>query len=233
MNIFIAFISLIATIAIFLVSKKAYQKTHRLLLSPLIVSPLFLVILLLLTRTSYEQYNLGSSVLTKLLGPATVAFAVPIYKNLELIKKHAKIIVASLFTGSLVAILSSFFLAVWIGLSADMITSLVPRSITTPIAMDISKMIGGEPSMTAVFVIVTGLTGSITGAIIIRLFRIKTTAAKGLMLGMGAHGLGTSKAFEMGELEGTFSSVAMVIAALISILLSETFFPLLRLCFAM
>lgn len=224
----VGFISLIGTIIVFLGSKKIYQKMNWIILSPLLICPLVLIVILLGTHTSYDEYNLGATWLSKLLGPATVAFAVPIYKNYELLKKHAKAIGASLVTGSSVAIISSFLFAMWIGLSNEMINSLVPRSITTPIAMDISAIIGGEPTMTAVFVIVTGLSGSIIGPLIIKAIHIRTSAAKGLLLGMGAHGCGTSKAFELGELEGTYSSLAMIIAALISIVLSDTFFPVLQ-----
>ncbi|MGX9134099.1 LrgB family protein [Rummeliibacillus sp. JY-2-4R] len=224
----VGFISLIGTIIIFLISKKIYQRLNWIILSPLLICPLVLIVILLATHTSYGDYNSGATWLSKLLGPATVAFAVPIYKNYELLKKHAKAIGTSLVTGSSVAILSSFLFAMWIGLSNEMINSLVPRSITTPIAMDISSIIGGEPTMTAVFVIITGLSGSIIGPLIIKAVHIRTSAAKGLLLGMGAHGCGTSKAFELGELEGTYSSIAMIIAALISIVLSDTFFPVLR-----
>lgn len=224
----VGFISLIGTIIIFLLSKKVYQKMNWIILSPLLICPLIVIALLLFTHTSYNDYNSGATWLSKLLGPATVAFAVPIYKNFPLLKEHAKAIGASLVTGSAVAIISSFLFAMWIGLSNDMVNSLVPRSITTPIAMDISEIIGGEPTMTAVFVIVTGLTGSIIGPLVIKYIRIRTSAAKGLLLGMGAHGCGTSKAFELGELEGTYSSLAMIIAALISIVLSDTFFPVLQ-----
>jgi putative effector of murein hydrolase len=94
--------------------------------------------------------------------------------------------------------------------------------------MDISKTIGGVPTLTAVFVIVTGLAGTVVGPLLIRLIGIQSSTAKGLLLGMGAHGAGTSKAFEMGELEGTFASLAMVVAAIISIILAYTFFPVLQ-----
>lgn len=224
----IAFLSLVGTIIIFYTSKKTYARYAKIWLSPLLICPLILVVILLLTGVDYEQYNSGATWLSKLLGPATVAFAVPMYKNYALLKRNAKAIFVSLITGSIVAIASSFILAVLAGLNNEMVNSLVPRSITTPIAMDISNIIGGEPTMTAVFVIVTGLTGSIVGPLVIRWFRFKQAASKGLLLGMGAHGCGTSKAFEFGELEGTFSSLAMIVAALVSIVLSETFFPYLE-----
>lgn len=219
--------SLVGTILIFYASKWVYAHYQKIWLSPLLICPLILVVVLLATHTSYAQYNSGADLLSKLLGPATVAFAVPMYKNYDLLKKNALAIFASLLIGCAVAILSSLVFALLAGLNNEMVNSLVPRSITTPIAMDISNLIGGEPTMTAVFVIVTGLTGSIVGPLVIRIFRFRRAASKGLLLGMGAHGCGTSKAFEFGELEGTFSSLAMIMAALVSIVLSETFFPYL------
>ena len=225
MSHLIPVLSLLATIIVFAVNKKLYNKLGKSLLTPLLITPLVLIGILLLTGLPYETYNEGGQWLTKLLGPATVAFAVPIYKNLPLLKKNAAQILVSMLSGSAVAIVSSFIFAGLLGLSHVVMNSLVPRSITTPIAMDISTMIGGTPTLTAVFVIVTGVLGSILGPQMIRILSIKTPSSRGLLLGMGAHGAGTSKAFEFGEVEGTFSSLAMIVAGLISIVLSATLFP--------
>ncbi|MGE6516325.1 LrgB family protein [Lysinibacillus sphaericus] len=225
MSMLIAVISLLGTIAIFYTCKIFYQKFKKEWLTPMLITPLVIISVLLLTGTSYDSYNAGANILTNLLGPATIAFAVPIYKNFSLLKKHAFEIFFSIAVGSAVAIISSFFMALMLGLNDELVHSLVPRSVTTPIAMDISNMIGGSPTLTAVFVMTTGILGSLLAPLIIRLSRFRTPSAKGLMLGMGAHGTGTSKAFEFGELEGTFASLAMVVAALISIILSTTFFP--------
>lgn len=222
----LSIICLIGTIIVFYSSKKFYATHKKIWLSPLLTCPIIIIILLFIFNVDYAQYNGGAEWLSKLLGPATVAFAVPMYKNYAILKKNAVAILTSLVTGSIVAIVSSFLFALFAGLNKEMINSLVPKSITTPIAMDISTMIGGEPTMTAVFVIVTGLTGSVVGPIVIHYMHFKQAASKGLLLGMGAHGAGTSKAFEFGEKEGTFSSLAMVVAALVSIILSETFFPI-------
>jgi predicted murein hydrolase (TIGR00659 family) len=198
------------------------------LLSPILISPLLLIVFLQVSQTEYTIYGEGTKWLTQLLGPATVAFAVPMHKNFHLLKKYMLEIMLSLITGSSVAIVSTFLFALWLKLSPSLITSLVPRSITTPIAMDISKTIGGIPTMTAVFVIVTGLTGTVIGPLLIRVLSIKKATSKGLMLGMGAHGTGTSRAFEIGELEGTFASLAMIVAAVITIVLAFTIFPVLQ-----
>ena len=225
MNLLVAVVSLLGTIATFYGSKIIYMKFGKAWLTPILITPLVVIMILLVTGTSYEKYNAGGDILTNLLGPATVAFAVPIYKNFALLKKHVIEIIVSITVGSMVAITSSFVLALFLGLNAELTHSLVPRSVTTPIAMDISTMIGGSATLTAVFVMTTGILGGLLAPILIRVCRFNTPSAKGLMLGMGAHGTGTSKAFEFGELEGTFSSIAMVVAALISIVLSTTLFP--------
>ncbi|KOP72660.1 murein hydrolase effector protein [Lysinibacillus sp. FJAT-14745] len=225
MSLLIAIVSLLGTIAIFYTSKMFYKKYQKEWLTPILITPLMVIIILLLTGTSYKSYNAGASILSNLLGPATVAFAVPIYKNFNLLKKHAFEIFLSIAVGSAVAITSSFIFAVVVGLNNELVHSLVPRSVTTPIAMDISNMIGGSPTLTAVFVMVTGILGSLIAPIVIKVCRFHRPSSRGLLLGMGAHGTGTSKAFEFGELEGTFASLAMIVAALISIVLSTTFFP--------
>ena len=221
-------LSFCLTIFIFYMCKKIYSHWTVVFLSPILITPFLLILLLWVSDTPYKTYAEGTKWLTDLLGPATVAFAVPMYKHFQLLKKHIVEIILSLITGSSVAIVSTFLFALWLQLSPSLINSLVPRSITTPIAMDISKTIGGIPTMTAVFVIVTGLTATVIGPVLIRILSIKKATSKGLMLGMGAHGTGTSRAFEFGELEGTFASLAMIVAAVITIILAFTIFPVLQ-----
>lgn len=224
MNYLFLLFGFVLTVVIYYFSKFLHKKFPVFIFSPLLICPIIIVCILLSFHVNYANYNASAQYLSKLLGPATVAFAVPIYKHLPLILKNLRIIFISLFVGVIVAFSSSYILATVVALDKDLIYSLVPRSITTPIAMDISTLLGGEPTLTAIFVIITGLAGSVFGPYIIRLLAIRSSAAKGLMLGMGAHGAGTSAAFSIGELEGTYSSVAMILAALISIVLSEFFF---------
>ncbi|WP_026695885.1 LrgB family protein [Peribacillus kribbensis] len=221
-------VSILFTYLVYKISKQSYSRWNLFFLTPLLISPIVLIILLIATHTSYDSYYSGSKWLSFLLGPATVSFALPMYRQLKLLKKHLFEIIASITAGSAAAIISSFFYALWLQLGPSLTTSLVPRSITTPVAMDISKTIGGVPTLTAVFVIITGITGALVGPLWIRMLKIEKSTAKGLMLGMSAHGAGTSKAFELGELEGTFASIAMIVAALITIILAFTIFPVLQ-----
>nr|WP_237690747.1 CidB/LrgB family autolysis modulator [Paenibacillus caui] len=213
----VGLICLLFTLAVYWVCKRVYKMKPRIYLSPLIITPLVLVLCLLASKISYSSYNQGGKLLTDLLQPATVAFAVPLYKYFNVLKKHAVEILVSVLSGSIAAIISSAFLARWMHLDESLINSLIPRSVTTPIAMSVSQVIGGVPSMTAVFVIITGILGTILGPIIVKLFRIESEIARGVLLGTSAHGTGTSKAFELSSLTGTISSISMILAALITL----------------
>lgn len=208
---------LCATVGIYLVAKKLYKAHSKMYLSPLVITPIAIIVLLLLTGVNYESYNAGGKWLSDLLQPATVAFAVPLHKNFKVLKKHAAEIAAGVLSGSIAAVFSSMLLAKWLHLSGDLATSLVPRSVTTPIAMSISQSIGGIPSITAVFVILTGVLGTLMGPTVLRLFHIDTEIARGVSLGTAAHGTGTSKAFELSSLTGTISSISMILTALFTL----------------
>jgi putative effector of murein hydrolase len=162
-----------------------------------------------------------------MLGPATVAFAIPIYKHFHLVKKYIGNIVLSVTVGTLVAIFSTFALSMLLNLNSEFIISILPRSITTPIAIEVSKEIGGLPTLTTIFVILTGIIGGIIGPLEIKWLSIKSPIAKGLALGMSAHGVGTSKAMEYGEQEATFSTLAMIFAAWITMAWGSLLIPLL------
>lgn len=208
---------LVLTIGLYVGAKWCYQRKPSTYLSPLLVAPIAIVAVLLTVHIPYGSYDAGAKWLTAMLQPATVAFAIPLYKHFSLLKKHAMQIVASVLVGSVVAIVSSALLAKWLHLNMQMVDSLIPRSVTTPIAMGVSQLIGGIPAVTAVFVIITGLLGAVMGPVIIRLLRIENEIARGVMLGTSAHGAGTSKAFEYGSVAGTISSVAMILTALVTL----------------
>lgn len=213
----IAWFGLPLTLIIYWAAKKLYQRKNKVYFSPLLLTPIIIVVILMQTGVSYESYNQGAGWLSDLLQPATVAFAVPLYKNFQTLKKHAAEIMVSVISGSVMAIISSAFLAKWLHLSSSLTTSLVPRSITTPIAMNVSQVIGGVPNMTAVFVIMTGILGSMIGPSVMKVFRIKGDIARGILFGTSAHGTGTSKAFEFSSLSGTISSISMILAALFTL----------------
>lgn len=213
----LALFSLILTIGLYWGAKWCYKTKPKVYLSPLLTTPLLIVAFLLWTHISYESYNTGAQWLSNMLQPATIAFAVPLYKYFNILKKHATEILVSVLSGSVVAIVSSLFLARGLNLNTQIVDSLIPRSVTTPIAMGVSETIGGVPAITAVFVIMTGLMGAVIGPIVIRLLRIENEIARGVLLGTSAHGAGTSKAFEFSSIAGTISSLSMILAALITL----------------
>ncbi|KGX91308.1 LrgB [Pontibacillus halophilus JSM 076056 = DSM 19796] len=219
---------LLLTLAVYALSKLLYKRFKQSWLTPLLVAPVLLIAILVVFKIPFHQYESGTSSISYFLGPATVAFAIPMYKHLHLIKKFTIEIIGSITAGSTFAVLSSFILASIVQLSGSFVTSILPRSITTPIAMEVSKTIGGVPTLTAAFVVITGIIGSIVGPSIVKLFHLKSPVAKGLSLGTAAHGAGTSKAFEFGDQEGTFSSLAMIIAAAITLLWGNTWMPALQ-----
>lgn len=216
----IAAVSFLITVLVYILAQKIYRYKPIMLLSPLIVTPVVLIALLAVTRTSYADYNAGAHWLSDMLGPATIAFAIPLSRHFELIKKHAAQIIISVLTGSAAAVASSLWLAQGLGLNEKIVYSLIPHSATTPIAMNVSQTIGGIPTITAVAVMVTGIFGSLVGPPIIRLFKIRNEVARGVLLGTSAHGAGTSKAFELGSVSGTVSSVSMILTAVITLFLT-------------
>jgi predicted murein hydrolase (TIGR00659 family) len=206
-------VCLALTVAIYWLVKRFYKKYPKIYFTPLVITPVILILLLVWADIPYATYDTGAHWVTDMIGPATVALAVPIYKNLPILKKHALVIVTSVLFGSTIAIITSAWIAKALKLDARMIESLAPRSATTPIAMAVSKITGGIPTITAVIVLLTGVLGIVLGPLVIRLFRIHNDVARGVLFGTGAHAAGTSKAFEFGSAAGSISSIAMILTA--------------------
>lgn len=222
-----AIISFIITVLVYSGAKFLYGRTKYILLSPLLICPILLIGLLLSSPISYETYHSGTQWITDMLQPATVAFAVPLYKYHKLLKKHALELIIGVSGGSMIAIISSMFYGKWLHVAPNMIDSLAPRSVTTPFAMNISQHIGGLPVMTAVFVILTGVTGMIVGPLVLRWLPIKQKISQGMLLGMGAHGAGASRAYEIGPTEGVIASLTMIVAGLVTIVLAPLLVPMI------
>lgn len=217
----------IITYLIYFLIKITYKKWSFPVFHPLLSAPIALICMIGLLHISANQYMNDAKWITQLLGPATVAFAIPIYKYFYLVKENIGIILISITIGTLIAIFSSLGLSELIHLNPEFITSILPRSITTPIAIDVSKEIGGLPTLTTAFVILTGVIGGAFGPMVINALSIKTPIAKGLALGMAAHGAGANKALEYGEQEGTFSTLAMIFAAWITLFWGMSIIPVI------
>lgn len=200
----------------------AYSLAYRLyvyansnpLLHPVVTAVAMLIGFLLLTDTSYESYFEGAQFVHFLLGPATVALAIPLYKQLPKLKKLWLPILVTLFSGITIGALSSVSLAWFLGASLETQLSLAPKSVTAPVAMGISEQIGGLPSLTAVMVVLTGILGAVTGSKLFDLMQIKDDSIKGIAMGITAHGIGTARAFQISPEMGAFSGLAMALSAL-------------------
>jgi predicted murein hydrolase (TIGR00659 family) len=195
----------------------AYAAGHYLFIrsgaNPLVnsvaVAVLILVAVLSISGTPYERYFDGAQFVHFLLGPATVALAVPLYRNIRIVRRALVPMVLALVAGAATAVISAVGVASLLGASRETLLSIAPKSVTTPIAMGIAQQIGGLPSLTAVFVILTGITGAMIGTPLLNLMRLRDWRARGYAMGVAAHGIGTARAFQVNELAGTFAGIAM------------------------
>ena len=194
------------------------MKGHT-LANPMLIAIGLIVALLLATGTPYPVYFQGAQYVQFLLGPATVALAVPMYANLRQIRRSARALVPALLAGSLTAAASAMLIARLLGASPTVILSLAPKSVTTPIAMGIAEQIGGEPSLTAVFVLLTGIAAIVLLSPVMRLLRITSWPAQGLGAGTAGHGLATARVLLLSETAGAFGGLAIGMNGLITALL--------------
>ena len=179
------------------------------LANPMLISIVLLATLLLVTHTPYRAYFEGGQYVQFLLGPATVALAVPMHANLARIRRAAPAILPALLAGSLVAAASAMLIARWLGASRTVVLSLAPKSVTTPIAMGIAEQIGGSPSLAAVFVLLTGLSAVVMGPSVLHLVRVMDWRARGLAAGTAGHGLATARILLLDETAGAFAGLAI------------------------
>ncbi|MES1925517.1 LrgB family protein [Salinisphaera sp. T31B1] len=201
---------LTVTVGVFWLAQQLYRTAGGFaLLNPVLTSVIVLVLLLGATGTPYQAYFDGAQFISFLLGPATVALAVPLASQARTLVRHWRAITLALSVGCLTAIGSVVALGWATGLDGDMLRSMLPKSVTTPIAMGIADQIGGSPSLTAVFVILTGIVGAAIGIPLLRALGMRDPVAKGFALGVASHGIGTARAFEHSETAGAFSGLAM------------------------
>lgn len=189
------------------------------LINPILIAIALLILLLQATGIDYETYNIGGSYITFLLLPATVVLAVPLYKNYELLKKNALPILIGVFVGCITNAFGLILLARLIRLNPELLLSLLPKSVTTPIGIEISKQIGGIPQLTVACIVLTGITGVICGPTLFKVLKIDNKVAQGVAYGTASHALGTSKAIEVGEIEGGMSGLSIGIAGLMTVII--------------
>lgn len=206
------------TVVAYLLTKRLYERHGQWWTAPLALAPLLLILLALLAHLTYRQYIRDTGWLVALLGPATVAFAIPIYEQRALIRRHWPVLLVGMLAGSVTAVASAWGLATLLGLDGSLRLSLLPRSISTPFAMEVSNDIGGVPDLTAVFVVITGVFGAVAGQLLLNWLPARSALARGALLGVGAHGAGTAKAYELGREEGSIAGLVMVLMGLLNVL---------------
>ncbi len=219
--------SLPLTLLVFFAARWLAAKTKISLLNPLLVSIVIIVPILLLINMPYARYFAGSALLNALLQPAVVALALPLYEQIHQIRARWKSIISVCFIGSISAMVSGTAIALWLGATPEIAATILPKSVTTPIAMAISASLGGIPAISAICVLVAGLLGAIFGHMLLNLLQVRSKASRGLAIGNASHALGTARCAEIDFQEGAFSSLALVICGIITSLLAPVMFPLL------
>lgn len=197
-----------------------YKKTRSSLFNPLLVGFVLVILFLFYFRIDFETYNVGGDYISFFLGPSTVVLAVPLYKKIQLLKSDAFPIIAGISAGCIAGISSILVLSILFDLDKVITSSLVPKSVTTPIGIEISKQIGGLPAITVAAIVVTGIIGAVLGPFICHSLRIKDSVAVGIAIGTASHALGTTRAIELGETEGAMSGLAIGIAGIITVFLA-------------
>lgn len=208
------------TFSIFYCAQRVQQKTRLILLNPILVSILIIIAILFIFNIGYETYHEGSQLIEFFLKPAVVALGVPLYQQLEKIKKQTFHIILSQIAGCIAGIVSVVLIAKAMGAPREIILSLAPKSVTTPIAIEVSKAVGGIPALTAAVVILVGIFGSIYGYAIMRLVRVNNPVSQGLSMGTAAHAVGTSRSMEISPTFGAFSSLGLIINGILTSILA-------------
>ena len=201
---------ILVSLAAFEIGLWINRKTKKALFNPLLLAIALVIAVLRIFDISLEDYNKGGQIISFLLAPATVALAVPLYKNISLLRKNAVSIIAGIFTGSLTSVVSILLLSKAFGLDSTIALSLASKSVTTPIGIEITKQLGGIPE----------ITGAITSPWLCRTLHIKDKVAIGIAIGTAAHAVGTSKAIELGEVEGAMSGLAIGVAGLTTVVIT-------------
>lgn len=206
------------TIALYIAAKRFHRLSPQWWNTPLAVTPALLIAITILSQTSYHEYIRSTHWLFLFLGPATVAFAIPIYEQRAQIRRHWPILMIGAVIGSSAAIASAWELSSLLGLDGRLRLSLLPRSISTPFAMTVADDIGGIRELTALFVVITGVFGAILGEIILKHLPLRSILARGALFGMGAHAAGVAKAHQLNREEGSIAGLMMILVGLLNVL---------------
>lgn len=195
------------------------QRLRMPILNPLLLAIAAIIFILKTFNIDLETYNLGGNIITFFLAPATIALAVPLYKQWDVFKHNYLIIISGVLVGVLTGVFSTIIMGKLFNFDKLLITSLIPKNTTTPIAIEIANMLGTNASLAVTFVILSGTLGYVIGEYVLKAFNINNNIAKGIALGTASHVMGTTKAMELGDIEGAMSSIAITLAGIITIIL--------------
>lgn len=199
------------------------KKTGWTLMNPLLVSILLSIGFLCATGTAYETYAEGANVISYLLTPATVCLAVPLYEQIEHLKRNCHAVMLGIGAGVLASMTSILGMVLILGMNHQAYVTLLPKSITTAIGMSVSEELGGNVPVTILVIVITGITGNIFAEKFLKLIKVKEPIAKGIAIGSASHVIGTSKAMEMGQTEGAMSSLAIVTSGVLTVIMASVF----------
>ena len=216
-----------ATVFAYWTSKQMHRRRPHWWNAPLVLAPVVLGSAVLLLHSDYRHYLSGTHWLVFFVGPATVAFAVPIYEQRELLRREWPALSIGILVGSLASMACAWMLASLLSIDGALRLSLLPRSVSTPFAMVISEEIGGVPNLTAAFTLVTGIVGTVCGERLLQVLPVASASASGALFGMGAHGAGVAQAHQIGRAEGSAAGVVMVIVGLVNVLVTPVLAHLL------
>lgn len=210
---------IILTILFFNIGIYIQKKTNKPIFNPLLIAILGIILFLSITKIPYESYKLGGDRINFFLSPVTIVLAVPLYKQFDLFKKYLLEILIGISCGVVVSFISIKLIGHFTNADVNIINSLIPKSITTPMGISLTKTLNGVEAITVVSIILTGILGAIISPIVFKIGKINNPVAKGIALGTSAHALGTTKALEMGEVEGAMSGLSIGISGIITVIL--------------
>lgn len=221
------FFGAVFSLAAYEVGLMIKKKFKLAILNPLLVATVIVMAALPLLKIEYKQYNEGAKYISYLLTPATVCLALPLYRQIHLLKQNVKAVAGGIAAGVLASLSGIFLLAKLFGLTHEQYVTLLPKSITTAIGMGICEELGGITTITIASIVITGILGNVMAELVCRVFRIDEPIARGLAAGTASHAIGTAKAMEMGEVEGAMSSLAIAVAGLATVFAAPLFAKLM------
>lgn len=214
------FFGLLLTISSFQIGLYIFKKTKLSIFNPLLIGIAITMGVISYFKIPLNYFQKGGDYLTFLLAPATISLALPLYRQLDKLKENFIPIIIGALVGATTAIVSTIYLGKLLGIDKKLLISFMPKSITTPIGIELSKLLGGIPAITIFAIVVTGIIGNVLAPTVCKGFRIKHPVAKGLGIGISSHAVGTAKALEMGETEGAMSALSIVVSGIITFIIA-------------